>query len=105
MLPLVTASVRSRVLRGPLVRGYKLPQACALPSHISGLQSVSYTHLDVYKRQLESRGNGGELRVQVGAEPRDGGDDRNRDEAREEAVFNGRNASLIFQKTREKILH
>ena len=54
---------------------------------------------------LESRGNGGELRVQVGAEPRDGGDDRNRDEAREEAVFNGRNTSLIFQKTRDKNLH
>ena len=54
---------------------------------------------------LESRGNGGKLRVQVGAHARDGGDDRNRDEAGEEAVFNGRNASLVLHKTGNNILH
>ena len=54
---------------------------------------------------LESGGNGSELGLHAGADVRDGGDDRERDEGGEEAVFNGRYARLVLHKTPNNRIH
>src|SRR5262249_60947740 len=57
-------------------------------------------------RRLLQRGlDAGEGRVQLGAETRDHGDDRNRDAGGNQAVLDGGGTRLILHETRKQLLH
>src|SRR5271170_1485526 len=54
---------------------------------------------------LEGRRNRRERGIQVGAETQDGGDDRNRNAGRDEAVLDRRGAAVVLQKAQNKRRH